>query len=108
MGKPCARRDFSGRSGKPVHPEAIDRALAAYFATMRISAGTNPETETSAGAWKDRQCDTDLSPAAPLSPRSSPPQRTAAVPPCERLGLGCNGCRDEKTPARTAASFRKG
>ena len=98
-GKPWARRVPNRGSGEPVHHESSDRALAECVSTMRISVGRNPEPETSGGEWKDLQCDPDLSPAALLSPRSSLPQRTAAVPHCERLG--CNDCRGEKTPART-------
>ena len=98
-GKPWARRVPNRGSGEPVHHESSDRALAECVSTMRISAGRNPEPETSGGEWKDLQCDPDLSPAALLSPRSSLPQRTAAVPHCERLS--CNDCRGEKTPART-------
>src|SRR5580658_183641 len=97
-GKPWARRVLHHRTGEPVHNESSDRALVACVATMKTAAERNPESETSGAGWKDRQCDADLSPAVPLAPRKSLQQRNATTPHCERSG--CNGCREEKTPAR--------
>src|ERR1700692_560005 len=97
-GKPWTRTVTNRRGGEPGPSVSSDRPRRACVARTKKAAAQNPDPETSGVMWKDPARDEDLSEAARPLPKNSARPNCAAAPHCARSS--CNGCKEERRPAR--------